>query len=174
MPLRLTKTALVAAVALFYTLVVFNNLTDYDSNYQFVRHVLAMDTTFPGNRGMWRAISSPAVHTLFYLSIIAWEIVTMVLGWWATIRMARALDAAADGFARARGAAVVALGSSLLMWLVAFLAVGGEWFLMWQSRTWNGQDAAFRMFAVAGIVLLVVLSPEDSSRSTDPPPPGRR
>src|SRR5215831_3137319 len=126
MPLRLTKTALVAAVALFYTLVVFNNLTDYDSNYQFVRHVLAMDTTFPGNRGMWRAISSPAVHTLFYLSIIAWEIVTMVLGWWATIRMAGALGAPADGFARARGAAVVALGSSLLMWLVAFLAVGGE------------------------------------------------
>ena len=59
MSLRLTKTALVGAIALFYTLVVFNNVTDYYSNYQFVRHVLSMDTTFPGNRGMWRAIESP-------------------------------------------------------------------------------------------------------------------
>jgi predicted small integral membrane protein len=170
MALRLTKTALVGGVAVFYTLVVFNNLTDYDSNYQFVRHVLGMDTTFPGNRGMWRAIESPAIHTLFYLSIIAWEIVSMALCWWGAIRMARARGGVAEAFARARDTAVVALASSLLMWLVAFLSVGGEWFLMWQSRTWNGQDAAFRMFAVAGIVLLVVLSPEDSSRSTDPPP----
>jgi len=43
------------------------------------------------------------------------------------------------------------------MWLVAFLCVGGEWFLMWQSRTWNGQEAAIRMFTVVGIVLLLVV-----------------
>ena len=47
-------------VALFYSFVVLNNITDYDSNYQFVRHVLMMDSTFPGNHGMWRAINSPA------------------------------------------------------------------------------------------------------------------
>jgi len=51
---------------------------------------------------------------------------------------------------------------SLLMWLVAFLSVGGEWFLMWQSKTWNGQEAAFRMFTVVGIVLLVLLQPESA------------
>jgi predicted small integral membrane protein len=45
------------------------------------------------------------------------------------------------------------------MWLVAFLSVGGEWFLMWQSKTWNGQEAAFRMFTVIGIVLLLVAQP---------------
>jgi len=33
MILRLSKTLLVAAVALYYTLVVFNNLTDYGSDY---------------------------------------------------------------------------------------------------------------------------------------------
>jgi len=46
------------------------------------------------------------------------------------------------------------------MWSAAFLSVGGEWFLMWQSRTWNGQDAAFRMFVVLGIVLLYLVIPE--------------
>jgi predicted small integral membrane protein len=48
----------------------------------------------------------------------------------------------------------------MLMWLVAFLDVGAEWFLMWQSRTWNGQEAAFRMFAVVGLVLLILLQPD--------------
>jgi predicted small integral membrane protein len=36
----------------------------------------------------------------------------------------------------------VALTLSLLMWLMAFLSVGAEWFLMWQSKDWNGQEAA--------------------------------
>ena len=58
---RTAKLLLLAGIALFYTLVVFNNLTDFDSNYQFVRHVLMMDTTFPGNHGMWRALPSPAI-----------------------------------------------------------------------------------------------------------------
>ena len=36
---RAAKLLLLAGIALDYTLVVFNNLTDFDSNYQFVRHV---------------------------------------------------------------------------------------------------------------------------------------
>ena len=91
MTLRTIKVILVFGVAIFYSLVVFNNITDYDSNYQFVRHVMMMDSTFPGNHGMWRAINSPLLHTVFYLSIIAWEAVTMFLCWWGAFRMARAL-----------------------------------------------------------------------------------
>jgi predicted small integral membrane protein len=46
------------------------------------------------------------------------------------------------------------------MLLVAFLTVGGEWFLMWQSKTWNGQEVAVRMFTVIGIVLLLLALPD--------------
>ena len=158
--LRATKIALVFGAAIFYTFVVFNNLTDYDSNYQFVRHVLMMDSTFAGNHGMWRAINQPALHTAFYVSIIAWEFATMVLCWWGGIGMLRALRRTAAEFHRAKSVAIAALTLSMMMWLVAFLSVGGEWFLMWQSKSWNGQDAAFRMFAVIGIVLLLVAQPE--------------
>ena len=91
MTLRTIKLLLVFGVAIFYSLVVFNNITDYGSNYEFVRHVMMMDSTFPGNRGMWRAINTPKLHTAFYLSIIAWETITMLLCWWGGIRMARAL-----------------------------------------------------------------------------------
>jgi predicted small integral membrane protein len=77
--LRVSKAVLVLAIAFFYTLLVLNNITDYDSNYQFVRHVLMMDSTFPGNHVMWRAVNSPVVYTVFYVGIIAWESVSMLL-----------------------------------------------------------------------------------------------
>jgi predicted small integral membrane protein len=153
---RTAKIALVAAVALFYSVFAFNNLADYGSNYQFVYHVLRMDSTFPGNRLMGRAITSPIVIQGFYLSIIAWEIITTILLWWGVVRMTRVLRSPARVFHGAKRLASAALTISLLMWLTAFLTVGGEWFLMWQSPVWNGQNAAFRNFAVVGIVLLIL------------------
>jgi predicted small integral membrane protein len=119
-----------------------------------------MDSTFPGNHGMWRAIPSPTLQIAFYVSIIAWEIATTILLWWSVVRLLKALKLPAKTFNAAKGLPVMALTLSLLMWLVAFLTVGAEWFLMWQSHTWNGQDPAFRMFTVVGVVLLVMLQPD--------------
>ena len=164
MTLRIAKISLVFGIALFYTFVVLNNLTDYNSNYQFIRHVLMMDSTFPGNRGMWRALNSPSIHTTFYVCIILWETVTMLLCWWGGIRLTGALRAPAAAFHQAKQTAIAALTLSLLMWLVAFLSVGGEWFLMWQSKSWNGQEAAFRMFTVVGITLLVLARPDSDQQ----------
>ena len=164
MTLRVAKFALTAGLALYYTLVVLNNLTDYDSNYQFVRHVLMMDSTFAGNHVMWRAIQSPTVHTASYLSIIAWECVTTALLWMGVVQMVRRLRRSAAEFHAAKKWALVGLTLGATMWLVAFLSVGGEWFAMWQSKTWNGQDAAFRMFSVTGIVLLVVAQRDEEAQ----------
>jgi len=164
MTLRAAKVSLVLAVALFYTLVVFDNLTDYNANYQFVRHVLMMDSTLPGNHGVWRALNNSGWHTTFYISIICWESLVTVLCWAGSWRMLRHFSGPGAIFERAKQVAVAALTLALLMWLVAFLAIGGEWFLMWQSRTWNGEDVAFRMFTVIGIVLLLLVQPEAEVR----------
>ena len=162
MAVRVSKAVLVFAIALLYTILVLDNITDYDSNYQFVRHVLMMDSTFPGNHGMWRAVNSPFVHTVFYIGIIAWESVTMLLCWWGGVRLLKSYRADRAQFAAAQNLAVIALTTSLLMWLVAFLDVGGEWFLMWQSQKWNGQEAAFRMFTIVGMVFLIVVQREST------------
>ena len=161
---RTAKILLLAGIALFYTLVVFNNVTDFNSNYQFVRHVLSMDSTFPDNHGMWRALPWPAFHLGFYISIIAWEAATVILLWWGVVRLTRALRRSPAAFNAAKRVAVMALTLSMLMWLVAFLDIGAEWFLMWQSHTWNGQEAAFRMFAVVGVVLLILIQPENEGQ----------
>src|SRR5271168_1930847 len=157
---RAAKLLLLSGIALFYTLVVLNNTTDFDSNYQFVRHVLMMDTTFPGNKLMWRALDAPIWHLGFYIGVIAWEFVTMILCWWGAVGLLRKLRAPVAEFNAAKRIPVIALGLGMLMWLVAFLTVGAEWFLMWQSHAWNGQEAAFRMFVVLGIVLLLMLQPD--------------
>ena len=160
MILRAAKASLVFGVALYHTLVVWNNLTDHDSNYQFIRHVLMMDSTFPDNRGMWRAMNSPVWHGVFYWTIIVWESAAMILCCWGGWRLAKSLKGDAKAFRAAKSVAIAGLTLSLLLWLVAFLSVGGEWFLMWQSKMWNGQEAAFRMFAVVGIVLVLLVQPE--------------
>ncbi|MGC1421585.1 MAG: DUF2165 domain-containing protein [Terracidiphilus sp.] len=157
---RLAKMLLLAGIALYCTLVVFNNLTDFSSNYEFIGHVLSMDTTIPGNHGMWRALTSPTMHLASYWLIIAWEFVTAILAWWALANLIRVLHKDARVFNERKRMAVVALTLSLLMWLVAFLDVGGEWFLMWQSHIWNGQEEAFRMFVIIGFVLLLLLQPD--------------
>jgi predicted small integral membrane protein len=157
---RVAKLLLLSAIALFYSLVVLNNTTDFDSNYQFVRHVLMMDTTFPGNKGMWRALNGSAWHLCFYLSNIAWEIATTILCWWGAVVLFCNLRKPALDFNAAKRISIVALTLSMLMWLVAFLSVGAEWFLMWQSHLWNGQEAAFRMFVVVGIVFLLIVQPD--------------
>lgn len=161
---RMSKLALLVAVAVLYTLVVFNNLADFDSNYQFVRHVLMMDSTFPNNQLMWRAINSPRIHRAFYSSIIGWEIVTMLALWIGSVQLGRRLSATCETFEAAKRIPIAALTLAMLMWLVAFLTVGAEWFLMWQSHAWNGQEAAFRIFAVIGIVLLLLVQPERASQ----------
>ena len=158
--IRTCKMLLLAAMAFFFTLVAFDNLTDFDSNYQFVRHVLMMDSTFPGNHGLWRAIRVPWIHLAFYLGIIAWEILNAALSWWGSIALFRALRSPQAEFHRAKQVGTVALTSGMLQWFIAFLCVGAEWFLMWQSKLWNGQDAAFRMFAVEALVLVILLLPD--------------
>lgn len=157
--LRLSKALLVAAVALYVTLVVVNNLTDYGSNYAFVHHVLWMDSTLPGNHGLWRAIHPLWVHVVFYDGIIGWEIVTAVLLWAGSVQLFRAVRQPGAVFQKARSLAIGGLTVGLLLWLVAFLSVGGEWFLMWQSASWNGEEAAFRMFVVTALVLLYLAMP---------------
>ena len=164
MILRIAKALLVAAVALFYTLVVFNNSTDYNSNYQFVHHVLLMDTTFPDNQGMWRAIHPTVVQAAFYDGIIGWEAITTLFAWIGVVQLVRAFRKPAAVFNRAKRWSIVALTLALLLWFVAFISVGGEWFLMWQSKIWNGQEAAFRMFASIGIVFLLLAMPDSEEQ----------
>jgi predicted small integral membrane protein len=57
---------------------------------------------------------------------------------------------------------VAGLTVGLLLYMVGFVTVGSEWFAMWQSATWNGQQKAFEFIAMIAGVLIVLLLPEQS------------
>jgi predicted small integral membrane protein len=160
---RAAKASAVAAVALFASLVAFGNVTDYDTNFAFVRHVLSMDTIFPSSTIRYRAITSPALHHAAYASIIAVEALVAVLCGIGAVQLARRLRADAKEFDRAKRFAVAGLALGFLLWQVGFMSIGGEWFGMWQSQQWNGVASAFRFAIVILAVLIFVSLPEQDS-----------
>jgi predicted small integral membrane protein len=152
---RLCKIALVASVALFFSLVAFGNMTDYGSNWEFVQHVLSMDTTFPNSGLHWRAIADPTLQAAGYGMIIATETLVAFLLWAGCLRLLAAIGG--EGFNAAKAIAICGLSLGLLLYAVGFVAIGGEWFAMWQSQIWNGEQKAFDFIGMIGVVLIVVL-----------------
>ncbi|MBK1794296.1 DUF2165 domain-containing protein [Devosia sp. WQ 349] len=158
--LRISKVITVAAVALYASLVAFGNITDYGSNFAFVQHVLAMDTVFPDAGTTYRAIDNEIAHHVAYILIIAAELATAVACWVGAARLYRARKASAGSFNRQKSWAIAGLTFGFLVWQVGFMSIGGEWFGMWMSETWNGLESAFRVFILIMSVLIYVALPD--------------
>jgi predicted small integral membrane protein len=163
--LRMAKIMMVAGLALYALLVAFGNITDYGSNFAFVQHVLSMDDTFPGNRLMYRAITQPALHHAAYALIIAGEAITGLLLAYGALRLWRARGASATEFAAAKAPVMLGAAAGFLVWFVGFMVIGGEWFAMWQSKIWNGQESAFRIVACFLLVTAFVMQAEEPGRT---------
>jgi len=160
--LRTVKALLVASVGAWAALVAYGNLADYGANWAFVQHVLAMDTVFQDNPLKSRAVTDPAVQRIAYWSIIATEWAMAAACFYGAWRLFRA-RADRRAFIAAKVPAVVALALVFLLYYIGFIAIGGEWFAMWQSSTWNGQQSAFRFLTCAMLVMIVVLVPEEDA-----------
>ncbi|MEW2219481.1 DUF2165 domain-containing protein [Streptomyces sp. NPDC006990] len=147
---------LTGVVALYIALVAFGNVTDFDTNREFVRHVLAMDTTFRDGDVMWRAVTSRAWQDAAYVAIIVWESAAALVLIAATGLWLRRGDRH-----RARSLSTAGLLMLLVLFGAGFIALGGEWFAMWQSEKWNGLDAATRVVLLSGLTLLTVHTAPD-------------
>ena len=157
-PLRLLQAFTLFSAGLYGLFVLMGNLMDYDSNYQFVKHVLSMDTTFEGNALMWRAITIPWMWTVGYIGIILAEAVFAALGLIGGIKLFLRRDADAATFNRAKSWGYGAYGVGFLIWFIGFIVIGSEWFAMWQSSTWNGKDTAMPLATLwAGFAVLLAL-----------------
>ena len=124
--LRVIKSLLVATLGGWALLVAYGNIADYNANWQFVQHVLAMDTTNSG--------APPAERRL---------------------RRRHPVGGVDRGGARCRRRAVGAGARHVLPVRPrpvdggppdarrplprGFIVIGGEWFQMWRSTAWNGR-----------------------------------
>jgi predicted small integral membrane protein len=163
---RIAKVVMVASLALFALLITFDNLTDYDTNYAFVWHVLSMDTTFPGNALLYRRITSPALWQVGYALIILGEGLSGTALAVATVFLAWRLRSDRASFNHAKRFVIIGAAFGFLVWFFGFMVVGGEWFSMWQSPMWNGQEAAFRFYMTILAVLIFVNQPDGELRAS--------
>jgi predicted small integral membrane protein len=157
--IRAVQLFVISCVALYATFVCLGNLMDYNSNYEFVKHVFAMDTTFPGNDLMWRAITNDTLVNLAYWGIIVAEGGVAVLGWIAATKMCRNFSKSAEEFNKSKTIGFYAFLLAIAIWFIGFICVGSEWFAMWQSETWNGKQTAMDIVEVLGIFLVIYMLP---------------
>jgi len=157
---RLAKVTMVTALAVYAFIVAYDNIVDYGSNYEFVKHVLSMDTTFPDNALKHRAISNESIWRAAYALIIAMEwliAVLLVIGAFALLKRVKAPP---EVFNRAKMWTIVGLTVGFGLWFFGFTVIAGEYFAMWQSKVWNAQESAFRVVAVILGVLVFVSLPD--------------
>ena len=157
---RIAKIVMVASLALFAFIVAFDNITDYDTNFEFVRHVLSMDTVFPGSALLYRRVMSPALWDFGYWLIILGESITSLALGIAAVALLRHLRSDGARFNRAKRFVFMGATLGFLVWFFGFMVVGGEWFQMWQSQKWNGQEGAFRFYLTI-LAVLIFVSQED-------------
>jgi predicted small integral membrane protein len=162
--LRLAKIGCVATIALYMALVAFGNVTDYWTNFRFVSHVLSMDQLPPGSAIRWRALNSPIFHHAGYILIILTEIAIAALCAAGSFAMFVQLQTNAQSFHDAKWLAVAGLALTFVLFEGGFIAIGGEWFGMWQTPTWNGVESSFRV-AVTALAVLIFVSLRDNELS---------
>ncbi len=167
---RIAKIVMVLCLAAFCGLVAYDNVADYEANYGFVGHVLSMEDTFEDNPLRDRAIRDEGVWRAAYAAIIAAEAATGLLFLIGAIQMTRALRKPATAFHRAKGLVVAGATLAFLLWFFGFMVVGGEFFAMWQSKEWNGQEAAFRFYVTMLLVLVFVMMRDDAGEGIPPAP----
>jgi len=141
-------------------LVCVNNILDYGVNFQFVSKVSSMEDVFSREKNGWRAIHNQQIQHLVYFIIIGWEIVITILIIKGVVKMLGSLKADSNEFERSGAWLRTGLFLGVILWFTFFVTIGGEWYLMWQSKSWNGQLTAF-LLSICFLLFLILQGQPD-------------
>jgi len=151
------------SIGLYMLLVCINNITDYGTNFQFVSKVSGMEDVFSLERNRWRAINNRFLQHIFYKGIIVWELLITVFISLGVVRMIKNRNTNATQFRHSGNFLRTGLFLGVILWFAVFITLGGEWFLMWQSKMWNGQQTAFFLTICFMLFLIYQNTPEDQA-----------
>ena len=149
----------VLACGLLCLLIAFGNITDYGTNFEFVQHVLSMDTIFPNSTVKYRALPQSAMHHTGYLTIILMEAAMAFYFLKGAFDLFRGIKETPALFSERKKNAYIGICIGITLWFIGFIVIGGEWFSMWQSSIWNGLGSADRIstfFMLTFVSLMVV------------------
>jgi predicted small integral membrane protein len=85
--------------------------------------------------------------------------VTAVLCLWGAVVLFGALGLPAPAFHEMKTIAFAGLALGFAVWFGGFMVVGGQWFASWQSKEWNGREAAFMFYTPIALVFLILAQP---------------
>ncbi|WP_445179710.1 DUF2165 family protein [Pseudomonas sp. McL0111] len=140
--IRASKIALMSFISFFGLLVMYSNFTDYASNYEYVGHVLSMDTTQHNLNISYRAITSPMLHHRIYWFIITMEVTYTALCLLGTYHLFKNINSSPEEFHEAKKFSIVGLLIVIFIYYLCIQVVGVEWFDMDTSQIWNAKDWA--------------------------------
>ena len=147
------KALLVATIALFFSVVAFNNIVDYNTNWMFVKHVLSMDTIPQPSPLMGRAIHHHFLQQTLYIIIICWEAITAVICWMGAYSLLNKKIKIAN----------IGLMTGLMLYLLGFCIIASEWFAAWQSAQSGVQVTAYLFSTIILLILIFINQPHKDS-----------
>ena len=161
MIVRLSKAALVAAVALLFAAVAYGNITDIDDSIGMMQRILSMAGTAQDEDLMGRAIENARIHVILYFSLVGAQILVALLCSFGSLRLVMSLFASDAEYNKAKSLAVSGLTLGFLIYSLGYLVIAEEWFAMWQSPQWHG-DTVTRFLVFIGVVLILVIHKDET------------
>lgn len=166
---RLIVGVVVLIAASYYLVVAFDNITNPDSNWAFVRGVLSFDGV-PADSGFgWRKLDSHALQVIAYVLIIAGETISGLLLAWGGVRALRTTASPAR-WAASQRLSLLGCAVGLLVFWFGFIVVGGNWWVMYLNAKWNGLEPAFQnatLTALTAVGILVVAAADRGPRAAE-------
>lgn len=158
--IRYSKIFIMSFVGLFGLMLLFSNLTDYPSNYEFLGHVLSMDTVSENNTRRYRAITSPLLQHRIYWAFITLEVIFTLSCLIGAYQLYKHINDTHQEFHEAKQFSIAGLMIGIFIYYVCLQIIGVEWFDMDESAQWNAQEWAkstldFLMFALIFIILKI-------------------
>ena len=153
---RLIPLLILFGTGVMGAIVVLNNITAPGANLAFVEHIMTMDTTNMDRGTQWRAIRSPILHRIAFVTILVLEMAFTVLCLVGSYFLAINLGAPADAWEAAKLFGYLGFMTALVVWFLIIQVVGAEWFVSWQSESWNAirDSTRINLITLAGIILL--------------------
>jgi hypothetical protein len=156
---RVVASLFVLMVALYYVVVAFDNITNpvnpNGSNWPFVKGVISGDGE-PANTGFeWRFSNAAWFQAAVYVLVIAGESLAGITLLAAGIGGLRG-SANCPRWSRAQRLTYVGGLLGLAVFFMGFTTVGGNWYIMFLNRKWNGLDPAFQNSVMTAMMLVLV------------------
>ena len=155
--IRICKALTVLLLVGYFSMVIFNNLFDYQTNLNYLQHTMTMDTLSDRAPHAWRSVNAPAAHNTLFLLIIGMELVAALLCFMGGIKLLAVNNIKRRS--QGRELATCGLTLALVIWFGVFFIIAGEWFLAWQTP-WNALPSASRVMTMSGITLIFINLPE--------------